>query len=474
MNSGELANWAEGPIPVIEPQYLTGILSAASDLAFVVSRDGKVNSILVDNQKRNRPQTKHWARKPMQNFLTSECVPKFEDALKAVADFGHVARPVELNHTDKEDWQYPVRYTFHAVGPDSSVLMLGHDMRLVAETQEQLIQAQFALERGYEERREYDARYRMLMASTRDAFVFVSASDGRIRDLNAAAASLLGSTSEELIGAPIAQEFKHRRRGEFLDTLLGLAMSDFDNDIQAQTVRGRREVSITPTVFRAAGERLIICRLHPENEDIQSDDQLQQNLVALFRKSTDAIVLSDTRGVVQDVNEAFLEIADVARLSDVKSRSLAEFLQRGQIDLSVMLENAMRSGHMRVYATKLVNDYGPRAAVEISVVYINESDRPMVGFIFRDASRAEAIRSTSKAANQAGNPNHSVVELVGSAPLKEIVAETSEVIERMCIETAVELTRNNRAAAAEMLGLSRQSLYVKLRKYGILKREEKD
>ena len=32
----------------------------------------------------------------------------------------------------------------------------------------------------------------------------------------------------------------------------------------------------------------------------------------------------------------------------------------------------------------------------------------------------------------------------------------------MCIETAVELTRNNRVAAAEMLGLSRQSLYVKL------------
>jgi DNA-binding protein Fis len=42
----------------------------------------------------------------------------------------------------------------------------------------------------------------------------------------------------------------------------------------------------------------------------------------------------------------------------------------------------------------------------------------------------------------------------------------------MCIETAVELTRNNRVAAAEMLGLSRQSLYVKLRKYGLLAKGE--
>ena len=32
----------------------------------------------------------------------------------------------------------------------------------------------------------------------------------------------------------------------------------------------------------------------------------------------------------------------------------------------------------------------------------------------------------------------------------------------------MELTDNNRVAAAEMLGLSRQSLYFKLRKYGLL------
>jgi DNA-binding NtrC family response regulator len=66
----------------------------------------------------------------------------------------------------------------------------------------------------------------------------------------------------------------------------------------------------------------------------------------------------------------------------------------------------------------------------------------------------------------------SVMELVGSATLKDIVAETTNVVEKMCIETAVELTMNNRVAAAEMLGLSRQSLYVKLRKYGLLSRNE--
>ena len=45
--------------------------------------------------------------------------------------------------------------------------------------------------------------------------------------------------------------------------------------------------------------------------------------------------------------------------------------------------------------------------------------------------------------------------------------ETTDVIEKLCIEAALELTGDNRASAAEMLGLSRQSLYSKLRRFGL-------
>jgi DNA-binding NtrC family response regulator len=46
------------------------------------------------------------------------------------------------------------------------------------------------------------------------------------------------------------------------------------------------------------------------------------------------------------------------------------------------------------------------------------------------------------------------------------VRGTTDVIERLCIEAALKLTGDNRAAAAQMLGLSRQSLYSKLRRFG--------
>ena len=52
--------------------------------------------------------------------------------------------------------------------------------------------------------------------------------------------------------------------------------------------------------------------------------------------------------------------------------------------------------------------------------------------------------------------------------MKELVAQTGDIAERICLETALNLTNNNKVAAAELLSLSRQSLYVKLRKHNLL------
>ena len=56
---------------------------------------------------------------------------------------------------------------------------------------------------------------------------------------------------------------------------------------------------------------------------------------------------------------------------------------------------------------------------------------------------------------------------MGRVPLKQLVRESTDMIERLCIEAALELTGDNRASAAEILGLSRQGLYAKLHRHGI-------
>jgi transcriptional regulator PpsR len=151
------------------------------------------------------------------------------------------------------------------------------------------------------------------------------------------------------------------------------------------------------------------------------------------------------------------------------------------VDLKVLIDNATRHGKMRLYSTRLEGAYGSQLTVEMSATRMTGGAGNGFGFVLRDTSRLEVMRdpsaSTEPAAPGGNGPvsddaMRNVMDLVGSAPLKDIVSATTDVVEKMCIETAVELTNNNRVAAAEMLGLSRQSLYVKLRKYGLLHKSD--
>ena len=68
----------------------------------------------------------------------------------------------------------------HRIGTDGAILMLGQDLRPVAEMQQQLVAAQIALEKDYEAQREYDTRLRVLMSATQEGTLFVAASSGEI------------------------------------------------------------------------------------------------------------------------------------------------------------------------------------------------------------------------------------------------------------------------------------------------------
>ena len=215
---------------------------------------------------------------------------------------------------------------------------------------------------------------------------------------------------------------------------------------------------------------MLLCRIDQSEGAIPSTSQLPRSLSGLFEQGADAIAFTDIDGSLLAVNEAFLELTNAALAVNVKGRSLGDYLHRGHVDLRVLLENASRSGNIRLYSTKMAGDHGASRTVDISATYLKDPENPGYACILRDASRADAMRV---APAPAGEENvKSVMELVGSATLKEIVAETTDVVERLCIETAIELTSNNRVAAAEMLGLSRQSLYVKLRKYTLLNKND--
>ncbi|WP_415922621.1 transcriptional regulator PpsR [Tateyamaria sp. SN6-1] len=470
MTTGGGSFWTSGAVPLIEPEFLSSIIGAASDIALVVSAEGTILSVVINSHDDSFGNLAHWEGRPVVDFLTDDSIDKFQNAHNAYLGGGMPRKSIELNHSDNAVWQYPVRYTFHRFGQDDAVLLLGRDLRPIAETQQQLVQAQIALEQGHEAKREFDARYRVVMGSIEDAVVFVSVQTGRVEDANPKAASLLGLKPEALSGATFATLFSDRSGSELTESLMNSTLSDDASPVTVRATRTRQRLQIHPVVFRAAGQRVLMCRLTGDADPAPSPDTAASHAAALFRQTPDAVVFADTRGTVLSVNEAFQDLVGAAHLSDVVGASLADFLTRGQVDLGVLLENVTRSGQVRLYATRVVNDLGARVPVEVSATRLAAGEASAIGLVLRDVSRLEGVRKP-EGGNTLPDPGRNVMDLVGSTSLKDIVAETTDVVEKMCIETAVNLTRNNRVAAAEMLGLSRQSLYVKLRKYGLLSKD---
>ncbi len=465
MNTREIDFWNKAGQPQVAPEHFNEIVATASDIAIVIDDAGIVQTVVVNPLNQTIGQLDHWINRDLKDFLGEDSQSRFNDL---IADFragtATFTSAVEINHFDNTNWDFPIRYTFHATGRDGTILMLGRDLRPIAELQQRLVKAQLALEKDYENHRDFETRYRVLMESTHECLVLVDAASGRIVDLNSPAGKLLGTDPNSLTGRSFVGEFNEDKSGDFLDRLTEAASSDGSTSIKLSVARTDRPVAIFPTLFRAGGDRTLLCRLATEFSTDKGAADLSDDLGALFNNGADSVIFSDEKGVIRAVNDAFLNLCNAARTADVKNRSFAEYLARGQVDLRVLLENAARTGRMRMFATKLITKHGTEIPVDISTTYLENN--PGFAFVIRDSSRSEVLREVPSKSNEDQMKN--VVELVGSSPLKDIVSATTDVIEKICIETAVELTDNNRVAAAEMLGLSRQSLYVKLRKYGLI------
>jgi transcriptional regulator PpsR len=184
-----------------------------------------------------------------------------------------------------------------------------------------------------------------------------------------------------------------------------------------------------------------------------------------MQRAPEGFVLTDKNGQIRSVNSEFMAMVGATAQSQLQGQTLDQWLVRGSVDWGVLNTHLRQQANVRGFATDIRSMSGLNLAVDISAVAISDKSQ-MFAFFIRDTSRRRQ-QETPASGGMAGSVAE-LSHLVGRMPMKDIVNETTEMIERMCIQSALELTHNNRASAAEMLGLSRQSLYVKLRRFGII------
>jgi transcriptional regulator PpsR len=180
-------------------------------------------------------------------------------------------------------------------------------------------------------------------------------------------------------------------------------------------------------------------------------------------------VVTDTDLRILTANPAFLELTHLASREEALHLLLDRFLGRPQIDLKIMMGQLKEHGSLRNFATVIRSGFGDPEEVEVSAVVVPDEVRPTYGFSIRNVSRRMAVTDSATPAGLGATARsvEQLTQLIGRVPMKEIVRESTDLIEKMCIEAALTLTQDNRASAADVLGLSRQSLYSKLRRYGL-------
>ena len=444
---------------------VASIAASSGDLALVVKADGTVVDTAVDGDSELLEASSTWSKKSLFDCVTVESRPKVDALLRTTAK-GSPSRWRQVNHPLANEADLPVSYRAFALGSVDRLLLVGRDLRPMAAMQQNLIDLQHSMERDYAQRFQTEARYRMLFQMTAEAVLVVDSNDFTIVEANPAAAELLSVATSKLQGRPLKSLFD----GSSFDTVaehLASVKSLGKGELAAVATNRDLEIALSTSLLRQDnGVLFLIQAASTDPVADRADAGSASPVLDLLELSPDGFVVTDSDGRILMANDAFLEMCQLATDIQVRNQPLENWLGRQGVDMNVLRKSLRQRGSVRQYVTTLRSEYGSTVDVELSAVAAPDADVACLGFVIRrtlktaDTPRDYATQPLSQSLEQ-------MTDLVGRVPLKDLVRETTDLIERMCIEAALKLTTNNRASAADMLGLSRQSLYVKLRRYGI-------
>ncbi len=451
------------------PEAFVSLLSNVSDAAFVTNRSGTVEDLIWNIDDLAPAGRERMVGRPFEDLVTEESRPKVRQMIEA-SQSHEPPRWRELNQLIEGVGEVPMRY--QAIPAGELVIFLGREMRTVAAMQARLVEAQRALDEDYNRLRQLETRYRVLFQTSAEPLLIVAARDRRVQEANAAAARLFDREPDALAGHAIEALFAEADRPRLRQTLDQITATGEAAEVEAALAGSHRPVGLRATVFRAADTTALLCRFGTADEAKQ-DPGVEETLARMVERLPDAVVLTDADGRIVWCNESFLGFAEVVLAAHARGQPLARFLGRPGVDVGIIIANAREHGQLRAFSSVLRGAFGTTTQVEISVASLPEADPPLVGFVMRDISRFHQLpeRRPKSSSPQAVED---LMHLVGSVPMKELIRASTEEIEKMCIESALKLTGNNRASAAELLGLSRQSLYVKLRRFGLMEQDEQE
>jgi transcriptional regulator PpsR len=449
----------------LDAQTAGALIAAVADVALIIDSDGIIidRSFGSEELEAELEGGRSWVGQPWLETVTIESHPKVRALLKDAAA-GAPGRTRHVNHPAEASEDVPVLYSALRIGRSKHILASGRDLRTISTLQRRLLDAQASMERDYGKLRQVETRYRLLFQMSPEPVLIVDALTQRIVEANPAAARLLDEDPAALVHRSFTELFNTEGQLALQALLAGRRAGSKPEETRVRLSDSRRDIAVSAALFRQEGASFYLVRLSTAASPA-AEPTAPEPFSGLVEVAADAMVVTTADSRVLAANRSFLEMAELASEEQAKGQGLDRWLGRLGVDMDVLMANLRQRGAVRLFTTIMRGEYGASADVELSATAMGDEKSRSYGFIIRDVGR----RVASKTAAGIGLPRsvEQLTELIGRVSLKELVRDSTDMIERLCIEAALQVTNDNRASAAEMLGLSRQSLYVKLRRYGL-------
>ena len=447
----------------LNPDEVAHIVQASADISLTLNREGVIQSIAFGNPDLRSPNLESWVGKNWLDVVTSESRPKIQ-ALLQDANETSLSRFRQINVPSPGSADLPLLCATLKVGSTGQIIALARDLREISLLQQRLVDAQQAIERDYTRLRQLETRYRVLFEMASEAVIVLDANTFKVIEANPRAADLLGDSVKKLSGRLLMDYLTKGDRIQVQSLLSKVAYTSTVAELNTSILSGQ-EVYLSAAPFRNENQSLILVTLKRSGELVDRHDSNAQSLVIqALEKAPDGFIVTNSAGKILTANQAFLRLIMSDKLEQILNEPLDRWLERSSVDLRVMLSNLHEKGSIKLFATSIRDSFGTLHPVEISAVSV-PYPHACLGFTIREVG--SRIRSKIQPEESITRSSEELTQLVGRLPLKEIINETTDLIEQLCIKAALDLTRGNRVSASEMLGLSRQSLYIKLRKYNL-------
>lgn len=451
----------------LSAQSAAKLIASATDVAIMVDGDGIVKDVAFNREELSLELDGHgrWRGSKFTEIVTSETRPKAKDLIQDTAAPSSNWR--QVNHPAAGGEDIPVLYSAINIGKPDRLVLVGRDLRPLATMQQRLIAAQQSMERDYARLRHAETRYRLLFQVSAEAVMIVDASSFAVSDANPAALALLDETLPKILKSQIAAHFNGDDIRDVQNLLAEVRATGRDGRITVRTAQSGRACMLSASLFRQENASLFLIRLAPQTATNEVPAlKATSALIKMFETASDGMVITQHDGRITRANAAFLEMAQLSSEEQARGELLDRWVGRAGVDFGVAMANLRQSGSVKLFSTILRGEFGATSAVELSgVTLADDGERSQFGFAIRNVDKR--LTAATPAEQDLPRSVAHLTEMIGRVPLKDLVREATDVIEKLSIEAALELTGDNRASAAEILGLSRQSLYVKLRRFGL-------